>query len=144
MMYLLMYIDDISLTSKHIEDIIQFKGMLKLELNMKDLGSTKRIMSMELRKDGVRGIMYVSQTSYIEKVLKRFGMNKSKSVSTPFVAHFKYGASQSPKSKIEKHEMRNVPYLNVVSCLMYAMIGTRPDLAYTLSMMSRYMVNLWK
>ncbi|XP_031259661.1 secreted RxLR effector protein 161-like [Pistacia vera] len=37
--------------------------------------------------------------------------------------------------------MKSVPYANVVGSLMYAMISIRPDLAFAISMLSRYMSN---
>ncbi|XP_031285874.1 secreted RxLR effector protein 161-like [Pistacia vera] len=37
--------------------------------------------------------------------------------------------------------MESVPYANVVGSLMYAMISTRPDLAFAISMLSRNMSN---
>lgn len=35
--------------------------------------------------------------------------------------------------------MRKIPYSNAVGSLMYAMIGTRPDIAYGVSLVSRFM-----
>jgi len=40
--------------------------------------------------------------------------------------------------------MSHVPYANAIGSLMYAMICTRPDLAYAVSMVSRYMHNSGK
>ncbi|XP_031281789.1 secreted RxLR effector protein 161-like [Pistacia vera] len=37
--------------------------------------------------------------------------------------------------------MESVPYANVMGSLMYAMIGTRSDLAFVISLLSRYMSN---
>ncbi|PKA45691.1 Retrovirus-related Pol polyprotein from transposon TNT 1-94 [Apostasia shenzhenica] len=37
--------------------------------------------------------------------------------------------------------MHNVPYANVIGCLMYAMICTRPDLSHAVSVVSRYKTN---
>ncbi|XP_052189916.1 secreted RxLR effector protein 161-like [Diospyros lotus] len=37
--------------------------------------------------------------------------------------------------------MENVPYANAIGTIMYAMISTRPDLAYAISSLSRFMSN---
>lgn len=58
--------------------------------------------------------MYISQTSYIEKVLNFFGMYESKQVSTPLAAHFKFSMQQAPKSNKEKAKMSSIPYSNVM------------------------------
>jgi ATP-binding cassette subfamily B (MDR/TAP) protein 1 len=52
------------------------------------------------------------------------------------------GVSLDPKSKLKKNEnkdvkMVKVPYQQDVGSLMYAMLCTRPDLAYPISMVSQ-------
>ena len=37
--------------------------------------------------------------------------------------------------------MRDIPYREAVSSLMYAVIGTQPDTTYTVSYLVRFMVN---
>lgn len=55
---------------------------------------------------------------YIEKVLKRFNLDKAKSVATPLASHFMLSSKQSPLSNKEKEEMTKVPYASFVGCLM--------------------------
>lgn len=45
---------------------------------MKDLGREKKILWMELRRGILQGKIYISQSSYIEKILQTFGMYESK------------------------------------------------------------------
>ena len=40
--------------------------------------------------------------------------------------------------------MAKVPYLSAIGSLMYAMICTRPDIAYAVGVVNRYMSNLGK
>ena len=49
--------------------------------------------------------------------------------------------NDSPKSDAEKAEMAKVPYSFAAGSLMYAMICTRPDIAYAVGVVSRYMYN---
>jgi len=51
---------------------------------------------------------------------------------------------QAPESKKVKEFMSEVPYANAVGSLMYAMVCTRPDLSYSVSLVSRFMANLGK
>ena len=74
-------------------------------------------------------------------MLEKFSMLNAKPVSTPLANNFRLFGSQCPKNEEEIENMSNVPYANVVGCLMYAMVCTGPDLAHAVSMISKYMVN---
>ena len=63
---------------------------------------------------------------------------------TPLTAHFKLSCQQCPKIDEEKLEMAKIIYANVVGCIIYAMVLTRPDISYVLNVVSRYMVSLGK
>ena len=63
-------------------------------------------------------------------------MEKAKPVSTPLATHMKLSISQCPSTEEDKEYMRKVPYLSAVGSLMYAMVSTRPDIAYAVSTVS--------
>ena len=43
-----------------------------------------------------------------------------------------------PTTSEERERMSRVPYASVVGSIMYAMTSTRPDVAYSLGVVSRY------
>ncbi|XP_031248891.1 secreted RxLR effector protein 161-like [Pistacia vera] len=69
-------------------------------------------------------------------------MAESKVVSIPFSSHFVLSKSQCPKIEGEMIKMSYVLYPNVIGAIMYAMISTRHDLSFAISMLSRFMSNL--
>ncbi|KAL6517675.1 hypothetical protein OROMI_033376 [Orobanche minor] len=83
----------------------------------------------------------MSQEQYIEKVLKRFNMDKAKVVSSPLTNNFKMSVEDCPKTKEEIEEMDKVPYASAVGSLMYAMVCTRPDIAHAVGVVSRFLSN---
>src|ERR1044072_6584102 len=85
--------------------------------------------------------LWLSQEHYVKRVLQRFQMEKAKAVSTPLATHFKLSVSQSPSSEAEKSEMQRVPYASVVGSLMYAMVGTSPDIAQVVATVTRFLSN---
>ncbi|KAH9781301.1 hypothetical protein KPL71_008412 [Citrus sinensis] len=113
--------------------------LLNSEFDMKDLGPAKKILGMEIIRNSKKGIMILSQRKYLEKVLGTFGMSSSKSAVTPLASHFKLSCSQSSSTDEEISEMTKVPYANVIGCMMYAIVLTRPDLTHALSVVSRFM-----
>ena len=68
-------------------------------------------------------------------------MSIAKPVSPPFTNHFKFSSKQCPGSNKENNEMKSVPYESTVGSLMYAMVCTRPDIAYAVGVVSRYLSN---
>ena len=81
MVYLLLYVDDMRVACQERRHLEQVKEMLKAKFEMKDLGSAKRILGMEIERDRSKRVLRLSQKSYI-KVLSRFEMNNVKTVST--------------------------------------------------------------
>ena len=71
-------------------------------------------------------------------------MVEERPVTTPLTGHFKLSSKQCPQLPVEEEEISRVPYANVVGSLMYVMVCTRPDLAYVVSIVSRFMSNLGK
>ena len=66
-------------------------------------------------------------------------MQHAKSVSSPLAHHFKLSKEQAPKTETERAEMDTIPYASAVGSLMYAMVCSRPDIGYAMSMVSRYL-----
>ena len=54
----------------------------------------------------------------------------------------KLGKSQCPSSYFERKSMENIPYASVVGSLMYAQVCTRPDIAFIVGVLGRYLSNL--
>ena len=84
---------------------------------------------MDIIRDRVKVIVWLTQTQYLQTIFKKFGMDGSvKPVSTPLAFHFRLSASMSSRVDDERNHMVNVPYANAIGALMYVII-----------MVSRYM-----
>ena len=108
---------------------------------MKDLGDAYFVLGIQILRDRSRGILGLSQKSYIEKVLERFGMKDCSSGDTPVAKGDKFNFSQCPKNDFEIKEMQKIPYASAVGSLMYAQVCTRPDLAIIVGLLGRYLSN---
>ena len=81
--YLVLYVDDILLATKDIGMLHETKRFLSKKFEMKDLGDASFVLGIHIHLDRSRGILGLSQKSYIEKILKRFGMHDCKPGDTP-------------------------------------------------------------
>ena len=141
MIYLVLYVDDMLIAARSKTDIQKLKSLLSAEFDMKDLGAARKILGMEIYRDRDQKKLFLSQKSYIQKILSKFGMSSSKPLNTPYAANSHLSVTFAPKYEAEKEYMAKVPYSSAVGSLMYAMVCTRPDLAQAVSVVSRFMVN---
>ena len=86
------------------------KRKLANSFAMKDLGAAKQILGMRITRDRKNHKLTLSQSEYIEKVLKRFNMQNEKPVSIPLASHFKLSKEACPKIQEEMAHMSKVPY----------------------------------
>ena len=98
----LLYVDDMLIVGQDTNKIEKLKKELSKSFAMKDLGRAKQILGMKITRDRASKRLWLSQEKYIEKVLERFNMAKSKLVNTPLAGHFKLSSAQCPTSDEEK------------------------------------------
>ncbi|KAL3619650.1 hypothetical protein CASFOL_034562 [Castilleja foliolosa] len=60
---------------------------------------------------------------------------------TPIFKGDKFSLDQCPENDFEQKEMKDIPYASAVGSLMYAQVCTRPDIAYSVGMLDRYLHN---
>ena len=82
----------------------------------------------------------IHQSTYIEKVWKRFHMDKSHPLSSPMVVRSLEVTKDPFQPKEENEELLGpeVPYLSVIGALMYLANYTRPDIAFSVNLLARY------
>ena len=133
---LALYVDDILLASNDTELLTAEKQKLSQRFEMEDLGVAKFCLGMSIKRDRSNRTLCVSQKSYLEDVLRRFGMYDCKPVSTPLEPNRVY------KKLTDEEEAFNVKeYQAAIGSLNYAMIATRPDIASSVEMLSQFMSN---
>ncbi|KAJ4719824.1 Retrovirus-related Pol polyprotein from transposon TNT 1-94 [Melia azedarach] len=139
LIYLVLYVDDMLIAAENKSDVQKLKDLLSIEFEMKDLGAARKILGMEIYRDRSKKKLFLSQKGYIQKILSRFGMSTAKPIDTPSAANAHLSVAFAPKSVEEKEYMSRVPYTSAVGSLMYAMVCTKPDLAQSVSVVSRFM-----
>jgi hypothetical protein len=96
---LVVYADDMLVASKSTVEINRLTTQLARTFDMKDLGAVKQILGREIHEDGENGKLWLSQQSYVEKILIRFGVNHVKPVNIPLASHFKLSSGICPSNK---------------------------------------------
>lgn len=108
------------------------KTKMQTIFKMKDRGLLSYYLGICVKQDS-KGIT-LNQKTYLENVLKKFGMHTLKPVSTPMDTKFDYDSLKGAESGD-----CNIKTLcrQIIGCIMYAMLCTRPDLCSTITLLSR-------
>lgn len=138
LVFLILYVDDILLIGNDIPMLEVVKTSLKNSFSMKDLGEAAYILGIKIYRDRSRRLIGLSQSTYIDKVLKRFNMQEAKKGFLPMSHGISLSKTQCPSTSDERERMSKIPYASAIGSIMYAMICTRPDVSYALSVTSRY------
>ena len=121
---LILYVDDMLIAGKHMEEISALKSKMAKSFDMKDMGEAGHILGMRIERNRSKQLIWLSQTEYIDKVLQRFNMDKGKTLSVPLPSYVKLSKQDCPESEEEKSEMDKIPYSSAVGSLMYAISQT--------------------
>ena len=135
--YLALYVEDI-LTVSHPEDrneAVKLTGRLHSLHGVKDLRCAKYILGIASAYLP-SGSIFVSQRTYLEAALTKFGMHKCRPLSTPMEPSLQLVKSTKPGDPELK-----CCYLQAIGCLVYAMLTTCPDLCYSVRYLSRFVNN---
>ncbi|KAK1607150.1 hypothetical protein QYE76_030823 [Lolium multiflorum] len=136
--FLILYVDDILLIGNDIELLSSVKGYLNKCFSMKDLGEAAYILGIKIYRDRSRRLIGLSQSTYLDKILKKFRMDESKKGFLPMLPGKVLSKTQGPATAEERERMNKIPYASAVGSIMYAMLCTRPDIAHAVSLTSRY------
>ncbi|KIJ41161.1 hypothetical protein M422DRAFT_172542 [Sphaerobolus stellatus SS14] len=125
------YVDDLLIFSSSIEAVKKVKKDLKGKFEMTDLGEAHWILGMEITRDRPSHTLSISQKAYFAEILERFGMSDCKPAPTPM----EVGVSLR---KLSEAEVDSQHYQSAVGSLMYGMIGTHPDVAHSVGVLSQH------
>ncbi|CAI7780715.1 unnamed protein product [Closterium sp. NIES-54] len=131
--YVLVYVDDLVFATADSEAPAHINSKLQKRHTCTDLGELTSYLGLQITRDRAQRTITFTQSHMVQQVLQRFGFTYSSPQSTPLPTGHSLSAPPSDES-VEP----SGPYPELVGCLMYLMTCTRPDLAYPLSLLARY------
>ncbi|CAI7874917.1 unnamed protein product [Closterium sp. NIES-54] len=131
--YVLVYVGDLVFATVDTEALALVKSELQKRHTCTDLGELRSYLGLQITRDGARRSITLTQSHMVQQVLQRFGFTWSSAQATPLAT----GHSLSAPPLDESVEPSG-PYPELVGCLMYLMTCTRPNLAYPLGLLARY------
>jgi hypothetical protein len=133
------YVDDLLIVSQKISDVVAVKTALSKKFSMTDLSECSYYLGMTIRRDRANRLIYLGQRAYVEKVLKDHDLWSSvKTAAVPMNSGTKLVPAASGYQASDTLRTR---YQRAIGSLMYVMMGTRPDIAFAVSVVSRFASN---
>jgi hypothetical protein len=117
---LVLYVDDILLASSDKNLLYETNRFLSSNFNMNDLCDVSYVLDIEIHRERTKGVPDLSQTTYIEKVLKMYNMHDCSGTPVLFVNGNKLGTFQSPRNQLWIDQMKSIPYASAIRSIMHA------------------------
>ena len=133
LVYILVYVDDLIVAGKSRDGVQAVKNSVSATFDVRDMGQVKDFIGMKVMRDRAAKMLTLSNPGHVTALLEAFGMSKSTPNKTPMVL----GA------KLAKTGENLLPdgnrYAELVGSLLYLSTTTRPDIAFSVGVLSRYM-----
>ena len=130
LLLLAFYVDDLFVTGTSVSVIEEFKREMSSKFEMSDLEKLSYYLGIEVQQH--EGGITLNQRRYALRIFEEAGMKSCNSCHTPMEAGLKMSKADHEK------EIDATNYRRNVRCLRY-LLHTRPDLAYSVGVLSRYM-----
>ncbi|CAI7841621.1 unnamed protein product [Closterium sp. NIES-53] len=132
-LYILVYVDDLVFATADTAGLAHVKSELQKRHTCIDLGELRSYLGLQMTWGRARRIITLTQSHMVQQVFQRFDFTYSSPQATPLST--RHSLSSLP---LDESVEPSGPYPELVGCLMYLMTCTRPDLAYPLSILARY------
>ena len=135
-LHVMVVVDDMIQVGNDRKLLDEFLTFLRKSFTITDDGPVRWFLGCAYDHDEVTGNINLTQTAYIDRAIERFGLQNDPICQEPMSQKFKvvesdldYNASQETL-----HLFRSM-----VGTLMYCAIWSRPDLAYSVNVLARFM-----
>ncbi len=135
------HVDDMLATSSDDAEAALFRSELESTWQITALGEAKLVVGIAVRRDRKTHTIMLSQTALIDKIIAAYHQTDATPVSTP-MAHGAQLLPPDPRTLLDEGEQErldSLPYRSLVGSLMYVAGGIRPDIAFAVSKLSRFL-----
>lgn len=137
--YIVLYVDDLIIITGNDQQLNLIRDHLTQMFEMKDLDEIELFLGMRITRTDTK--ISIDQSSYIRTVLAKFNMTDCNPVSIPMENKFN-------PNNLQSDEYYDAPCRSLLGCLIYISISSRPDIAISVNIISRYIhknnLQVWK
>jgi Reverse transcriptase (RNA-dependent DNA polymerase) len=130
---LVIYVDNCTITGNSTLQIENTKCELHERFKLTDMGPLSWMLSIAVTWDRDTQTISLSQKSYIDTILSQCKFTEMTLCATLMDPSIVLSKDQSPQTPEDIEYMKNIPYWKCVRMLMWANVGTCPDIAFAVS-----------
>ncbi len=137
---ILVWVDDMLIAGPNAKAVERFKALIGAAFKMTDLGVVEWYLGMHVTRDS--GGLRISQAKYVDAIVERAGMSRLSPVGVPMEARRALGPDELVKPGVDFEGLPPFSvneYRTIVGMVMYLAVCTRPDIAFTASMLARFL-----
>jgi len=136
-----LYVDDIVIAASTLALYDKIYDHLHKRFRANSLGELRWFLGMQIVQSADRHTISINQRQYILKILDTLAFQEIPVSAIPMRSGTKLSIDQCPKTESEERAMVSVPYKTAIGMLIFLMICTRPELAFSVSSVARFMKN---
>ena len=123
--------------------MIEIKNKFEEHFSLKSLGSPKNFLGINITRDVENRVMKLSQPTFIKSMLKKFGYENVRSVSTPMCTNQVQNRERRERENAptDENAIEVTKYRQAIGSLLYLANATRPDIMYAVNVLSRHQLN---
>lgn len=129
------YVDDMFAIYNTEAGIKELEKFLQKHFSMKFLGQVNFLLGMQI--DRTKDALVLHQNLYVSDSLIKYQLDQVKERDTPMEANLRLHSILETETKVSDHNR----YRSMVGTGMYAMVGTRPDIAFAIGRISKFLEN---
>ena len=133
-LYILLYVDDIQIAARNLSNVVSFKEQLLAKFPGRDLGATQFFLQMSVERNRSDRYLVLKQQRHIEKLVTDANLDACHPLKLPMlptVYRDVAGASIEDPEAITQ-------YKSLLGALMHITNYTRPDIAFAVSYLARF------
>ena len=134
--FVLVYVDDILIAAHDLDMVKDVKAQLMRAFDARDLGEASSYLGITISRDRGKGLLKISQERMVLDVVDKFGITDARPRKVPLSTSAKLSQADDGSEELDTSRY---PYSQLVGSLMYLAVCTRPDIAFAVGALARFM-----
>ena len=126
-------VDDLILITETEDEIFRVKKDLKVKFQMKDMGQLHYCLGINIERDNKEGVLWIHQHMFILNMIRKYGQMDPNPILIPGDINVKLEKNDGVSKEVDPKA-----YQSMVGSLLFAAMATRPDIAQTVGVVSKF------